>query len=107
MYRMAPLLFVIGACTGASSTGIDTSTIQCPPNSTLTYDNFAQLVIQDNCLSCHASRDKPTLATVDQVRANKQLILNAAVASTQMPKGGNMLLDERQMLGEWLACGAP
>jgi uncharacterized membrane protein len=96
-----------GACTSASSTGIDISTLECPPDSTLTYETFGAPAIEHHCLSCHATKERPTLVTLDQVRANKQSILSAAVASTSMPEGSDMLLEERELLGEWLACGAP
>ncbi len=110
MFRHAVLCLSLAACGGGgggSPTGIDISTIECPPDSTLTYENYGQLVIQDNCLSCHASKENPQLTSVDQIRANKNAILREAVASTAMPEDTDMTLEERQTLGEWLACGAP
>jgi uncharacterized membrane protein len=99
---------LFAACTGgASSTGIDTSSLECPPESTLTYETYGQLVIEDNCLACHAGKENPRLDTVEQIRANKGAILREAVATTAMPDSGDMTLEERQALGEWLACGAP
>ena len=98
---------VTGACTSASSTGIDISTLECPPDSTLTYESFGAPTIEYHCLSCHATKERPTLVTLDQIRANKQAILSEAVATTSMPADSDMLLDDRQALGEWLACGAP
>ena len=108
MFRIAVLVsLVVGACATDSSTGIDPSAITCPPESTLTYENYGQLVIEEQCLSCHASKERPKLGTLEDVRASRQAIMRTAVSSTSMPRGTGMLLEERQILGEWLACGAP
>lgn len=107
MFRCAIIAIALAACATDSSTGIDTSTLTCPPDSTLRYENFGQLAIEQHCLSCHAGKESPRLGTVEEIRTHKSAILNAAVASTSMPKGDDMLLEEREMLGEWLACGAP
>lgn len=107
MLRLAAVTCLLAACVGgASSTGIDTSTLSCPPDSTLTYENFGQLFVQDNCMSCHATKS-PRLDTVEHVRASSSRIMEAAVATDSMPQGTNMPLAERELLGEWLACGAP
>lgn len=99
------LSLALGACTSASSTGI--SEVSCPQDSTLTYASFGQAFFTDNCLSCHASKEKPILSTQDQIQANSARILQEAVYTTAMPEDADMTLAERQMLGEWLACGAP
>lgn len=105
--RIGILLLFAGCGSSASSTGIDVSTLECPPGSTLTYDTYGQLAIQEHCLSCHASKESPRLGTLEEIRANKTPILREAVASTAMPEGGDMTLEDRQLFGEWLACGAP
>ena len=110
MFRRAIVCFSLAACSGGgggSPTGIDISIIECPPDSPWTYENYGQLVMQDNCLSCHAGNESPQLTSVEQIRANKNAILREAVASTAMPEDTDMTLEERQTLGEWLACGAP
>lgn len=107
MSRLAALAFVLSACATSPASGITSSDITCPPDSTLTYENFGKLVIADNCMSCHASKARPVLDTQAAVQQNKQAILNAAVIGTRMPKSSNMVLEDRQLLGEWLSCGAP
>jgi len=107
MFRRAAICLVLSACGGGDSTGIDISALECPTDSTLTYQTFGQTFFNDNCLQCHAGRESPRLDTTDKIRANKQRILEAAVGSTFMPEGKDISLDERQLLGEWLACGAP
>lgn len=101
------LLFA--ACGGgaATSTGIDVSALECPPDSTLTYESYGQLVMEEHCLSCHADKESPRLGTVELIRANKSAILREAVGTDSMPEDSVMTLEERRTLGEWLACGAP
>ena len=107
MFHRSAICLIFAACGAAASTGIDISTLECPPTSALTYEDYGQLVIEDNCLSCHAGNESPRLGTVEEIRANKDAILREAVASTAMPDNADMTLEERQVLGEWLACGAP
>ncbi|HEU0035615.1 MAG TPA: hypothetical protein VFQ53_33620 [Kofleriaceae bacterium] len=98
------LAAALTAC-GADSTGI---TATCPPaGTTLSYANYGAAVIQEKCLECHTSRESPTLTTQEAVQKHRASIINAAVETTAMPEDGDMTLDERRMLGEWLACGAP
>jgi uncharacterized membrane protein len=99
-------LFLAG-CASNPSSGIDAASITCPPDSTLTYENFGQILIADHCLSCHTSQEKPALTSQAAIQSNQQAIMDAAVTSTKMPKSSSMPLDERELLGEWLACGAP
>jgi uncharacterized membrane protein len=101
------LAILVTACTGSSSTGITASDITCPPDSTLTYESFGSAFLSDNCLSCHTSRDRPVLTTRAAVVVNSNKILDAAVMTTQMPADNSIALEERQLLGEWIACGAP
>jgi uncharacterized membrane protein len=64
-------------------------------------------MIADNCLMCHKADAKPALNTLAEIQQNNSAILSDAVIGTKMPKNTNMVLEERQFLGEWLACGAP
>ena len=104
---LVTVIATTAACTSSSSSGITSSDITCPPDSTLTYESFGSAFLSDNCLSCHASKDRPLLTTRTAVVANSNNILNAAVMSTKMPANGSIAIEERQLLGEWIACGAP
>lgn len=106
MFRAATLCLLFAAC-GAESTGIDVSALECPPDSTLTYETFGQTFIETNCLSCHASRERPRLGTVEEIRANMDDLLQETVATKAMPEDRDIDLEDRRLLGEWLACGAP
>jgi uncharacterized membrane protein len=83
----------------------------CPSDSTLTYANFGQMFIADNCLRCH-SRREPTLQNHAAIQANLDGIDRVAAAgpksvNTTMPEGASVTVEQRTLLGEWLACGAP
>ncbi len=107
MTKLLFLSFALAACTTTSSTGITDQTLTCPTDSTLTYASFGSAFIQTNCLSCHATKDRPTLSTQAEVKANIARILENAVYTDAMPQDNNMALSDRQQLGEWLKCGAP
>jgi uncharacterized membrane protein len=94
------------ACTADTSTGIAASEVICPSGSTLTYENFGQAFVNDTCLACHVSQ-RPTLTTQAAVQASADAIIRVAVTSSQMPAGASLAVEERRLLGEWLACGAP
>ncbi len=94
----------------------------CPDDSALTYDDFGRQFFATNCNLCHgaASPDRMgaptsyTFDTVEQIRVHADEIdmLSAAgpdATNTLMPPEGFPAPSEedRQKLGEWLACGAP
>ncbi|MEZ4401162.1 MAG: hypothetical protein R3B06_14145 [Kofleriaceae bacterium] len=110
-YRLALILSLatvaaVAAC-GSDSTGIVEADIACPTPSTLTYANFGQAVITDNCFPCHNGRESPKLDTQAKVMASANAIVNAAVFSSSMPQDHDMTIEQRTQLGQWLRCGAP
>ena len=92
------------ACTGASSTGIEP--VECSQESTLTYENFGKDLIQNNCLECHDTTG-PRLTDIQKIRQHAYEILQEAVYTDAMPEKSDMPLQQRELLGEWLSCGAP
>jgi hypothetical protein len=108
LVRLATLVALFcAACTGASSTGIDT--VSCPPEGTaLTYENFGKPLMDSTCAKsgCHDHR-QPVLTTQSAIQQHTAQILDEAVYTDAMPKSADMALAEREQLGEWLACGAP
>jgi hypothetical protein len=105
--RLAALAVLLSSCTGASSTGIEP--ISCPPGGTqLTYVNFGEELISSNCTTrgCHDQKS-PRLTTQADIKAHASAILDEAVYTDAMPENRDMLLAEREKLGEWLACDAP
>lgn len=98
---------LLAACSGASSTGIEE--VSCPPEgTTLTYVNFGEELIANHCSTsgCHDHKS-PVLTTQAAIQANAPAILDEAVYTDAMPENHDMLLQDRERLGEWLACGAP
>ena len=108
LVRIAAVVALLSACTGgATSTGIDP--ITCPPEGTnLTYANFGEELFADTCAmsGCHKSQS-PVLTTQAAIKAHASAILDQAVYTDAMPRNRDMPLAEREMLGEWLSCGAP
>lgn len=104
----AVLLLAVSACSGgASSTGIEP--LSCPDTgTTLTYANFGEELIANNCTTkgCH-DRRQPVLTTQAAIQQHASEILDQAVYTDAMPQNHDMSLDERRRLGEWLVCGAP
>ncbi|HET7539097.1 MAG TPA: c-type cytochrome [Polyangiaceae bacterium] len=112
--HLALVLLAAAALAACGSGPGDSTGSTCPTNSTLTYANFGQAFIQNNCLACHTANgpESPKLDTLAQVRANSGDIDRAAAAgpnavNTFMPDGRSVDEAERRKLGEWLACGAP
>src|SRR4051794_37931887 len=104
IHRIALVLPILIACgTSGSPTGIEDAA--CPPTSTLTYANFGQDVIDTNCLDCHAGKESPNLSTQAAIQRHASKILDMAVYTDAMPERASMPLAQREMLGEWLACG--
>jgi len=108
-------LLLGSACLAACGSGPgDPTASTCPSDSTLTYGNFGQDFMRNNCLQCHSASgpESPKFDTLAQVQANKDNIDRAAAAgpngvNTYMPDGRSVAESERRKLGEWLACGAP
>ena len=108
---LIPLGLLALACGGGPG---DATGSTCPTNSTLTYANFGEPFVTKYCSSCHRAGgpETPTLSTIAQIRANKDVIDRSAAAgpnavNTYMPESGSVPEAERRQLGEWLACGAP
>lgn len=99
-----PAVVLAGCSSSGSPTGIEP--MECPPTSTLTYENFGAAVMETHCLSCHDTK-APRLLTVEHVRLHADAILEEAVYTDSMPRDATMPLDMRAQLGEWLSCGAP
>jgi hypothetical protein len=121
-----PFALYLGALTACSSVnekGGPTGAV-CPPNSTLTYDTFAQSFMNSYCVSCHSSTlsgsarngapSDHNFDTLAGLRATEPEHIDEEAAAgpnrvnTDMPPGEPRPSDaERRELGEWLACGMP
>ncbi len=90
----------------------------CPGDSFLTYENFGGPFINNNCTGCHHSslsagerQNAPPgfdFETVELIRKHADRIwARSGDDNATMPPAGPPAEDERALLGEWLACGAP
>jgi hypothetical protein len=90
----------------------------CPDDSALTWENFGGPFVLTWCTGCHHSelpadvrQNAPfaiNLETADLVRTNAARVwARAADQNATMPPAGAPALEERELFGEWLACGAP
>ena len=90
---------------------------KCPPDSTLTWDNFAGGFFDEWCQRCHGAPDGSRNGAPDQynfdsrdaVELHASLVYDmAAGANNAMPPGPNgPPSEQREELADWLACGAP
>lgn len=113
---------VLAACPHGHGNAGEPSGATCAPGSTLTYQSF----MTTYCVGCHDSQkvgedrmgappfhDFDTVEGVRVVADHIDEYAAAGPAATNeiMPPEGSAgpfpSLAERQMLGEWLACGAP
>lgn len=117
-----PGLLTVG-CTDGHDEGQSPSGATCPETSTLTWENFGEGFMTSYCNRCHsttltgaARQGAPSDHNFDTAEQVGQQIdhIDAAAAggldavNTSMPIGSPVPTeDERRMLGEWLACGAP
>lgn len=91
----------------------------CPPDSFLDATNFGMPFITTWCTGCHSSDlvgdterqmapPEYDFDSLDAIRSSVLMVyLNAADAHEDMPPAGGPSAEERELLGDWLACGAP
>ena len=90
----------------------------CPPDSTLTADNFGMPFVLTWCAGCHNAdlteeerAGAPLGIDLDTLDATQEHLLRVyarpADDNLGMPPAGGPSEEERAMLGDWLACGAP
>jgi len=90
----------------------------CPEDSFVTYENFGWPHMLTFCNGCHSGmlpadmrQGAPVevnFASIEDVRAQAERIwVRAGDQHATMPPVGPAEIEERFLLGEWLACGAP
>jgi hypothetical protein len=109
MTSRATLALIVLASCAAEPMTIDE--YACPRAGTeLTYDNFGRQFLDVWCMRCHA--EGPNGIRFDDrddvLGRRERIFINAAGPNTYMPPGpDDPSEEERAMLAEWLACGAP
>lgn len=117
------VLVALVACGGPDSVFGPPTESTCPPNSTLTYDNFGAGFMASYCTRCHSSEltgaarmGAPSFHDFDTIFGIKAVsdhidettASGPASTNTGMPPDKPFpSLEERKQLGEWIACGMP
>jgi cytochrome c5 len=114
-----------GCCGGTPDNGVfgPPTGATCPQGSTLTYESFGMQFMTSYCTRCHSSELTGTARqgapafhdfdTVEGVRAVADHVDQTAAFGPEAqnqsmpPSGSRPSAAEREMLAEWLACGAP
>ncbi len=109
---MIPLLLL--ACTGStgSDSGVET-TDACDDAPVVTWDNFGDGFVTENCQTCHSSTTEnrngapPTVVfdTREETLAQADAILRAVTSDAPtMPPQGGVSDDDRTLVSYWLTC---
>ena len=117
------LLKLVAGVAWLASCGGGSTGATCPPESTLTYENFGRPFMQSYCLRCHSSsltggarKFAPASHNFDTAQDVKQHRVDidaragagpAGVRESMPPDGPKPSEEERRKLAQWLACGAP
>ena len=122
---LASLMGHGGGCCHEESSVFGPPTMSvCPPaGTTLTYANFGQMFMESYCTKCHASdkvgearQGAPSFHDFDSYQGIKVVADHIDETAASGPAATNEgmpednpkpSLAERQMLGEWIACGLP
>lgn len=90
----------------------------CPPESIVTCENFGSSFLSEYCTSCHSSdlpegtrADAPVGVDFNQYQMvrdwSQRIYARAGDSNDTMPPAANVEPEQRDRLGEWLACDAP
>lgn len=97
---------------------IDTTGYSCPPESVVTWENFASGWVTRQCVACHSidlqegeRADAPVgvdFNTYEMVRAwGTNMFWRAGYDNVTMPPAGGPYPEDRILFGDWMACQAP
>lgn len=93
---------------------IESSEINCPQGTSLSYSNFGQGFMLSYCTSCHHSnlQEQGTSAafSLDSERsviALRTKIIEVLINQQTMPLGQTVPDEKLELASEWLKCGAP
>jgi len=133
-YKWFVVLAVSVGCSGGKASNTDAepepatkpgpSGAECPSDSTLTYETFARDFFSQYCVRCHSStlegtsrHGAPTSVNYDTLEGaqavSSDIVDSMAAAGPEQynafmpPADPRPSRDEREQLGQWLACGRP
>jgi uncharacterized membrane protein len=116
--RSSHELAICIALAACSSPAVEDPAISACESSILNTSNFGQPFLLDWCRGCHSSeltvenRQGAPLGVdfdnMDMVRSlASRITVRAGTTMPTMPPAAGPSLEERELLIEWLACGAP
>ena len=110
-------LFLALACGGANSADDSGAGALCVDAPVLTWENFGEGFLRENCESCHGSEapyrqstSAPPPADIhfgdkdSALRLKDQILSSAAGAAPRMPPRGGVGVEDREKLNIWLRC---
>ena len=119
MFRAPLLVVVLLSCKGEpAEPPVTTDPSECPPDSTVTWENFGDPFVHTWCTACHsetlhgeARQGAPDGVDFDHyedvaVYADRILLL-ASGDPPSMPPAGGTTDEERSLLVEWILCDTP
>jgi hypothetical protein len=77
--------------------------------STVSYANQVRGFLDDNCTTCHGSKNPPAgldFTTYDTVKTNGKK-MNNEIQANAMPPGGGLSAADKQMFQTWVNAGMP
>lgn len=120
MTRLIPLLLLLGSCGKDDDSGEPAVPPpgECPPESMVTWNSFAEGWIDTWCTGCHsatlAGEDRqgaPDTVNFDTygdvVQYGERIRVLATMADPYMPPSGGTSEANRALMAEWIACGMP
>ena len=123
MVACASIALVFSGCVGATDDSVDGDWASladrpCPDDSLLAWESFGDPFVRSWCTGCHSEQlgherrrgapDDVNFNTLDDVRAlSDRMWARAGDHNRTMPPAGGPGHAERELFGEWLACGAP
>jgi hypothetical protein len=101
-------------CQGEEEASTETT---CDSSQALDYESFGGPFFLNWCTGCHSSKipegsrqEAPldiNFDSIDDIRSHGRRIVDKAVHTHKMPPAGGPTDTERELLGQWLGCGAP
>lgn len=73
----------------------------------MNYEFIATRIITPKCQNCHGDSGNINLETYERVISHLDAIRKAVFVEQTMPKRGALTFDEKRLLSNWIALGAP
>ena len=116
--RAWALLVLLAACGSDPANSSPPQASDCPPDSILTWQSFAEPFLLNHCTGCHSSQlpegaraEAPLGVDFDTHEKTRswleRIASRSAGMNATMPPTDTVADEDRDRLAEWIACGAP